>query len=159
MAQSFVRPALEKRGVDMQKVMREAASAQVRDRTFQEDTIASKALLMAHNLALTLNGHLEQLVKEPVSKDWQANMLSGLSDACRQALILHGQLQAAPDKYSCIWPSSGRAGKREEMELWRGNGGAKVAFVVSPGIKCKSVEQDVFPQPGVVARAVVATRD
>ncbi|KAK5133956.1 hypothetical protein LTR08_007076 [Meristemomyces frigidus] len=101
MEQTFVMPALERRGMDMNKIMREAALAQVREQVFQRETVAPKAQVLAHSLALTLNG------KRPTAKDWQAEMLKGLTGVCQGALVLHGQLVASPDEYSCIWPLSG----------------------------------------------------
>ncbi|KAK5127444.1 hypothetical protein LTR85_006783 [Meristemomyces frigidus] len=86
MAQRFVKPALQKRGIDMQKVMSEAALAQVRSAVFQKEVISRNARLLAHNLALTLNGHLEQLVKDGVAKNWQAEMLESCAGICETAL-------------------------------------------------------------------------
>lgn len=119
---------------DLEFLVWQASRNQVLDKKFQQDVIAPEAKKLASLLLLEINDQLDLLMadKDRGETFWNSRETE-LTKIFTTALILKGQITAAPDYYLSKWYQSGVELKRECMEeMHQSEGPQTVNWCVSP---------------------------
>lgn len=125
----------------------QAARNQVLDVTFQENVIRPIAEDLANNLMLSIDPQICVLGAIKVTtgqtpKDFWQQRHRDLTNIFLQALILKGQIEAAPDYYICKWVESSRALDRAAMEEVNESDGLQVVrWCVSPMVMTRRTKE------------------
>ncbi|KAK4995122.1 hypothetical protein LTR66_005001 [Elasticomyces elasticus] len=158
----YITPLLEHSGQSLVTIFHKAASDQIRDPLFVDREVRPQAEKLAANLVETLERHILKSVQDTAGA---ASVMGGevahqwvqhLEDVFKSAMILRSRLTAAKEEYDFVWPNTGEAVSRREMEeLVVVKGPGEVVITLFPAVRLIPVGSG---QARTVAKAQVLSQ-
>ena len=93
--------------------------------------------LKASEFMLTMYDHFAVMRQKSTDGSWRSRLSEDVIGICKQALVLHGNMQASRAAYYVLWPAPGAAFDSKEMASEAASPQPNVAYTIHPGFRLR----------------------